>query len=139
MFQEFMLDPISDMLTRVRNASRAGHREVLIPHSKLKVRIGEILKNSGFIQNISIDESDARKKIRIILKFANSESAVAKPFINDLQRISREGQRIYVKKNKIPRVKSGFGFSIISTSKGLMTDDEARKSGLGGELICQIW
>jgi small subunit ribosomal protein S8 len=134
-----MLDPISDMLTRVRNASRAGHPEVLIPHSKLKMQIGEILRNRGFIQNISTDESSERRNIKIVLKFSSSANGTANPFINDLQRVSREGQRIYVKKNKIPRVKSGYGFSIISTSKGLMTDDEARKSGLGGELICQIW
>jgi small subunit ribosomal protein S8 len=139
MFQEFMLDPISDMLTRIRNASRAGHQEALIPHSKMKVRIGEILKSRGFIQDISIDESDERKKIRISLRFENLGNGAVKPFINDLQRISREGQRIYVKKSKIPIIKSGYGFSIVSTSKGLMADDEARKYGLGGELICQIW
>jgi small subunit ribosomal protein S8 len=134
-----MLDPISDMLTRIRNACQAGHPEVLMPSSKFKSAIAEILLNKKFIEKFAVEENDGRKQIRIFLKYIRDEKGKKLPFIQDLQRVSREGQRIYAKKDKIQNVKNGFGFSIISTSKGLVTDSQARRTGIGGEIICEIW
>ncbi|MDP1845470.1 MAG: 30S ribosomal protein S8 [Candidatus Moranbacteria bacterium] len=134
-----MLDPISDMLTRIRNACQAGHPEVLMPSSKFKAAIADMLLNKKFIEKFAVEEKDGRKQIRIFLKYIRDEKGKKQPFIQDLQRVSREGQRIYAKKDKIQNVKSGFGFSIISTSKGLVTDSQARRTGIGGEIICEIW
>jgi small subunit ribosomal protein S8 len=134
-----MLDPISDMLTRIRNASRAGHPEVLMPSSKIKASISEILLKKGFIERFAVEESEGRKQLRVFLKYISDEKGKKQSFIQDLRRVSREGQRIYAGKDKIKSVKNGFGFSIVSTSKGMMTDSEARKSGIGGEVICEVW
>lgn len=134
-----MLDPISDMLTRIRNACQAGHPEVLMPSSKFKAAIADILLNKKFIEKFAVEESEGRKQIRIFLKYIRDEKGKRQSFIQDLQRVSREGQRIYAKKDKIQNVKNGFGFSIISTSKGLVTDSQARRTGIGGEIICEIW
>ncbi len=134
-----MLDPISDMLTRIRNASRAGHPEVVMPSSKIKVAIAEILLKKGFIEKFAVEDNEGRKQMKISLKYIRDEKGKKLSFIDDLKRVSREGQRIYAGKDKIQSVKSGFGFSIISTSKGMMTDGEARKAGVGGEIICEVW
>jgi small subunit ribosomal protein S8 len=134
-----MLDPISDMLTRIRNACKAGHPEVLMPSSKFKAAIAEIMLNKKFIEKFAVEESNGRKQLRIFLKYTRNEKGKKVSFIQDLQRVSREGQRIYAKKDKIQEVKSGFGFSIISSSKGLVTNGQARKEGVGGEIICEIW
>lgn len=134
-----MLDPISDMLTRIRNANLAGHVEVFVPFSKLKYGIAGIIRGKSFVGKLGEAEIDGRKNIRIELKYIRDEKGKKKPFIQGLRRVSREGQRIYAGKGKLPIVKSGFGFSIVSTSKGLMTGEEARKAGVGGEIICEIW
>lgn len=134
-----MLDPISDMLTRIRNACQAGHPEILMPSSKFKAAIAEILLNKKFIEKFAVEESNGRKQIRIFLKYTRDEKGKKISFIQDLQRVSREGQRIYAKKDKIQEVKSGFGFSVISTSKGLVTNSQARQAGVGGEIICEVW
>jgi small subunit ribosomal protein S8 len=134
-----MLDPISDMLTRIRNASRAGHPEVAMPSSKIKASIADILLKKGFIEKFSVEENEGRKQINVFLKYTKDEKGKKQSFIQDLRRISREGQRIYAGKDKIKSVKNGYGFSVISTSKGMMTDSEARKSGIGGEIICEVW
>lgn len=134
------MDPISDMLTRIRNASQAGHSETLVPFSNFKLKIAEILKKSGFISDIgSVEENDSKKKIRISLKYIKDEKGRSVPYLQGLRRVSRQGQRIYVGKNEIPFTKKGFGFTVVSTSRGLMTNDEARKKGVGGEIICEIW
>lgn len=134
-----MLDPISDMLTRIRNANLAGHGEVLIPSSKFKLKMAEILVKKNFVGKVEESEIDGRKYIRIVLKYARDAKEKKIPFIQGLRRVSRQGQRIYVPKGRIERVRSGFGFSVISTSRGLMTGEEARKAGIGGEIICEIW
>jgi small subunit ribosomal protein S8 len=134
-----MLDPISDMLTRIRNANQAGHAEVFVPLSKMKLNIANIIREKNFVENIGQEEIDGRKQIKIGLKYFKNEKGEKIPFIQGLRRISREGQRIYLGKEKLPVVKSGYGFSIVSTSKGLLTGEEAKKAGVGGEIICEIW
>jgi small subunit ribosomal protein S8 len=134
-----MLDPISDMLTRIRNANLAGHAEVFVPLSKLKLGIAEIFKKKNFVENVNEDEVDGRKQIRIKLKFLRDERGRKTPFIQGMRRVSREGQRIYSGKEKLAVVKNGYGFSVVSTSKGLMTNEEAKKAGVGGEIICEVW
>jgi len=134
-----MLDPISDMLTRIRNANLAGHPEVLVPLSKLKLKISGILEKKNFAEKIKEEEIEGRKFIRIGLKYMPGEKGKKSPYIQGLRRVSREGQRVYAKKSNLPKVKNGLGFSIVSTSRGLMTGEEARKAGLGGEIICEIW
>lgn len=134
-----MLDPIADMLTRIRNAQRAGHKEVTIPFSKLKMSIAKILEENNFIDSVSKDETNKFPLIKVVLRYDQVSNTQKDPAIREIKRISKEGQRIYVKKTDIRRVKNGYGISIISTSRGVMTGDSARKSGLGGEIICEVW
>ena len=128
------MDPIADMLTKIRNALLVKKEKVLVPFSKLKFQIAKILQEKGFVENVERKRRKAKKVIEITLKYSNGESA-----ISGLKRISKPGQRIYLPAKKIKRVKGGFGIAIISTSRGLMTDEEARKRRLGGEVICEIW
>ena len=134
-----MLDPISDMLTIIRNANLAGHTEVFVPLSKLKLSIAGILKKKNFVEKISEAEVEGRKHICIGLKYIRDEKGKKSPYIQGLSRVSRQGQRIYAGKGTLPVVKSGYGFSVVSTSKGLMTGEEAKKAGVGGEIICEVW
>ena len=110
-----------------------------MPLSKLKLAIADIFKKKKFIEKIGEAEVDGRKQIQIKLRYIENEKGKKIPFIQGLRRVSREGQRIYAGKGKLPIVRSGYGFSVISTSKGLMTGGEAKKSGVGGEIICEIW
>ncbi len=134
-----MLDPISDMLTRIRNASSAGHPEVLIPMSKVKKKIAELMKERKVVQDVLEEHVGDREKLKIVLRYFQDEKGKKVPWFQGLRRVSRQGQRIYVKKDKIPHVRNGYGFAVISTSRGLMPDSEARRAGLGGEVICEIW
>lgn len=135
-----MLDPISDMITRIRNAVQAGHSEVTVPFSNFKKGIAEILKKKKFIDNYDlVSENQDRKKIRIFLRYLQNDRGPRIPHIQGIRQISKQGQRIYAGKGKLPFVKGNFGFAIISTSKGLMTNEEARKTGVGGEIICEVW
>lgn len=130
-----MSDPIADMLTRIRNASAVKKPEVKIPFSKVKFKIAEILQREGYIGNLSTEE--VRKGINqlvVKLKYNNK-----KPVITNIKRISKPGQRIYAGKDELPRVLNNLGLAVISTSKGLMTNKEARRQGLGGEVICEIY
>lgn len=129
-----MTDPIADMLTRIKNAIMAKHKEVKIPHSKMKEKIAEILKREGFIENYEVIGEIPKKEILIKFKIYKGENA-----ITDLKRISKPGRRIYVSKDEIPWVMNGLGIAIISTSKGILTDREARKNKIGGEVICYVW
>lgn len=134
-----MLDPIADMLTRIRNAQRAGLREVIIPVSKLKFAIAKILEARGFVEKsekITVDDSP---RIRIVLRYVQVSQTRRDPAIQEILRVSREGQRMYVKRHEIRRVKNGHGLAIISTPKGVMTGEEAYQAGLGGEYICRVW
>jgi small subunit ribosomal protein S8 len=128
-------DPIGDMLTRIRNASSARHEKVLVPRSRLKVRIAEVLKDEGFIKDFVIDDDGPQGAITILLKY----SAEREPAISDIKRVSKPGLRRYVPNDSIPRVLNGMGIAILSTSKGVMADREARKQKVGGELICTVW
>jgi len=128
-------DPIADMLTVIRNANRVKKEKVDIPSSKLKLEIIKILKNEGYIKNFKLIEEGRKSYIRIYLKYTPNGESV----IHDLKRVSRPSLRVYKKKNQIPRVYNGYGTSIISTSKGVLTDKKARESNVGGEVICYIW
>ncbi|MCS6884557.1 MAG: 30S ribosomal protein S8 [Acidobacteriota bacterium] len=128
-------DPISDMLTRMRNALAARHAKVDVPASKIKLEIARILRDEGYITNYKISGEGARKSIRIYLRYGPKGESV----INHLERVSKPSCRRYVAKRDIPSVLGGLGISIISTSKGVMTGKQARKQNLGGELICKIY
>ncbi|MBE0448375.1 MAG: 30S ribosomal protein S8 [Actinobacteria bacterium] len=130
-----MTDPIADMLTRIRNASRAYHEMVDIPASKMKEEIARILKEEGYIKGYQIIKENGFNVIRAKLNFGPDRERV----ITGIKRISKPGLRVYAKKDEIPRVLGGLGIAIISTSKGIMTDREAKKAGLGGEVICYVW
>jgi small subunit ribosomal protein S8 len=137
-----MIDPISDMLTRVRNAQKAGHIEVVFPFSKLKMAIAKILEKEQFVDFVELlnkDDNNCFSRVRIVLKYEKTGVNSRRPAINEITRISKEGKRIYLKKEDIKNVKNGFGISIVSTSKGVMTGKEAKKEGLGGECICEVW
>jgi small subunit ribosomal protein S8 len=130
-----MTDPIADFLTRIRNAALAKHDRVRIPGSKLKARIAEILKNEGFIKSYAVVEGHPQTSLEVALKYDDQ----GKPVISGLRRVSKPGLRIYVSKDRIPHVLNGLGISILSTSRGLMTDREARKENVGGEVLCSVW
>lgn len=137
-----MIDPISDMLTRIRNAQQARHEIVLMPFSNVKMAISEILKSEGFISNVVKEQDENNEKfnnIKITLKYKKLSSTKSEPFIDSIQQVSKQGQRRYIRKNDINKVKNGYGISIISTSQGVMSGKDARKRGLGGELICEVW
>lgn len=129
-----MTDPISDMLTRIRNAAIARIDRCEIPKSKLKTSIAQILKDEGYIQDYRVDES-LPSKIIVFLKYGRERDCA----ILGLQRRSRPGRRVYVGHSSIPEVKNGLGIAILSTSRGVMTDKQARQSRIGGELLCEVW
>jgi len=136
-----MTDPIADMLTRIRNASFVKKQEVIIPMSKMKKQIAEILKKEGWIYDFEVIKSSADKNksvfdmLKIVLKYKKSGRSA----ISNIRKISKPGLRVYVKKDELPRVLNNLGIAIISTSKGLMTNKLARKENLGGEVICEIY
>jgi len=134
-----MLDPIAEMLTRIKNAQRAGKFEVLLSASKLKLAITRILEKEGFIESFIQEKENNREQIRIGLKYYQLSNTRRVPAISDIRRKSKEGQRIYLRSKDIKTVKNRLGISIISTSKGVMTGEEAKKQGLGGECICEVW
>lgn len=128
-----MSDPISDMLTRIRNGGRALLPVVEMPHSNIKVNVANILKSEGFVSEVSVS-GDTKKRIKIHLKYNGKKSV-----IEGLKRISKPGLRKYVGSTEIPRVRGGLGIAIVSTPEGVMTDAQARKKNIGGELLCYIW
>lgn len=130
-----MTDPIADMLTRIRNAQHAHHARVDVPASKLKTRLAEILKEEGFITDFRHIEDRLQGLIEIKLKYHGHN----KPVIEVVQRVSKPGRRVYVGHDEIPRVRNGLGISILTTSRGVMVDREARKQRVGGEVLCQLW
>ena len=128
-------DPIADMLTRVRNAMQARHPKVDVPASKLKAEIARILKEEGYIANFKVAEEGIKKTIKIYLKYSSGNE----PVISAIERVSRPGCRVYVGQTNIPRVLGGMGINILTTPRGVMTGRQARKEGVGGELLCEIW
>lgn len=128
-------DPISDMLSRIRNALGARHDRTSMPASRLRMRVAEILKQEGYVADVRESESNGRKKLEIVLKYGRDQRAA----IDGLRRVSRPGRRVYAGHDKIPHVYSGMGIAILSTSSGVMTDDEARRRRVGGEVLCEVW
>jgi small subunit ribosomal protein S8 len=127
-------DPIADMLTRIRNAVMVRHDSVQIPASKIKMAIARILKEEGFINEFDVIKSEPQQTIRIHLKYDDDKE----PILSGLERVSKPGLRVYVGKNEIPRVAGGMGIAIVSTSKGVMTGQQAWSQGIGGELLCYV-
>lgn len=126
-------DPISDLLTRIRNASLAKKHDVVVPYSKLKFALAEILRNTGYVDRVEKVE-DRHGSIRVALKYERSQ-----PKITHLERVSKPGRRVYAKKGALPKVLNHYGLAIISTPQGLMTNKQAAKAGLGGEVICEVY
>ena len=127
-------DPISDMLTRIRNASLARKAEVVLPYSKFKFALANLLEKEGFLAGVKEAAAD-HKLLEVKLKYSEAGDSV----ISGIKRVSKPGQRIYLAADKLPRTNSGYGITVVSTSKGLLTDKEARKAHLGGEVVCQVW
>ena len=127
-------DKISDYITRIRNAGKANHKTVVIPHSKLKYSISEILKEQGFIDDCEAIDDGVQGKIKITLRYHNRQ-----PAIREIQRISTPGRRVYSSVTDLPRIKNGLGIAIVSTSQGVMTDKGARKHNIGGEVLFSVW
>lgn len=130
-----LTDPVADMLARIRNAIYARHQKVDVPASKLKLEIARILKEEGYVSNFKATEEGGHRVIRIYLKYGSNNEAA----ISNVERVSRPGCRVYVRRSEIPRVLGGLGINILTTPKGVMTGRQARKEGLGGELLCQVW
>ncbi len=128
------IDQIADMLTRIRNAQQAKKAEVLMPSSKFKLALAKILNKNGYIGDITSFSENNKNYLSLKLKYINGQGV-----IKGLEKVSRQGQRIYAGKDELPVVKNGYGMAVISTSKGLMTDAQARREGLGGEIICKVW
>lgn len=127
-------DPIADMLSRIRNAIAVNKHEVALPHSKVKEAVARLLKDSRFIDDVAVEDASVGKNLRVIIN-----QPLANAHITEIARLSTPGRRVYVKAEKIPTVKRGRGIVIISTSKGIMTGEEAKKQGVGGELICKVY
>lgn len=130
-----MTDPIADMLTRIRNSNNAKHNTVDIPASNIKKQLAEILLNEGFVKSYDIIDDGKQGIIRMDLKYGQNNEKI----ISGIKRISKPGLRVYAKKDEVPRVLGGLGIAILSTSNGVMTDKDARKNGVGGEVVCYIW
>jgi small subunit ribosomal protein S8 len=130
-----MTDPIADMLTRIRNANTVGHDKLEVPASKLKKEIAEILKSEGFVRDVEFIEDNKQGVIRIFLKYGPNNERV----ITGLKRISKPGLRVYAKAYEVPRVLGGLGIALVSTSKGIMTDKDARNQQVGGEVLAYVW
>jgi len=129
-----MVDPISDMLIRIKNAQAVSRQTVNIPFSKIKFSLAKVLEKEGLIEAITTRGRKIKKIIEIKLKYEKDQ-----PVIEEIKRVSKPGQRIYLKKSQVKPIRQGYGLSIISTSQGLMTNKEAKKKGLGGEVLCEIW
>lgn len=130
-----MTDPIADLLIRIRNAGQRGHETVTVPASRLRAEVLRVLKAEGFISQYEKQDTDGHPAFRIQLRYVGEGQSV----IAGMRRISKPGRRVYVGKRDIPRVMAGLGIAILSTSKGIMTDRESRRAGLGGEVLCEVW
>ena len=130
-----MTYPIADMITRIRNANTVGHETVEIPASKMKKAIAEILKEEGYITDFDVIEDDKQGMIKVTMKYGANKERV----ISGIKKISKPGLKVYAKANDVPKVLGGLGIAIVSTSKGIVSDKEARKLGVGGEVICYVW
>ncbi len=130
-----MTDPIADMLTRIRNASMARHDRAEMPHSRLKEHVAGVPKAEGFLDDVRVSEGEEQKTLTVVLRYGRDKQSA----IDGIRRVSTPGRRVYVRHDRISRVCSGMGISILSTSRGVMTDKEARRQRVGGELLCEVW
>jgi len=130
-----MTDPIADMLTRIRNAKMARHDRTEMPHSRLKEHVASVMKSEGYLDDVRVSDAEERKTLTLVLRYGRDRQ----PAIDGLRRVSTPGRRVYVRHDRIDRVCSGMGISILSTSRGVMTDREARRQRVGGELLCEVW
>ena len=134
------MDTISQMLTKIRNAQMAGHKETRVTFSKFKFALAKILEREGFLEGVFKEEKEKEKEtIRIVLKYINKSKTEKIPAITGIKKVSRPGQRIYIKSENIRKIKNNFGISVISTSKGVMTGKDSREKKLGGEYVCNVW
>ena len=134
-----MTDPISDMLARIRNGALARHDRVEMPHSTLKFAVANVLKSEGFIDDVKQSEGDGPKTLTLVLRYGRNARHEKDSAIDGVRRVSAPGRRVYVRFDRIPRVRSGMGISILSTSRGVMADRTAREQRVGGELLCEVW
>jgi small subunit ribosomal protein S8 len=130
-----MTDPISDMLARIRNGALARHDRVEMPHSHLKKHIADVLKDAGYVDDVRESDGDGKKTLTLVLRYGRGKDSA----IDGIRRVSAPGRRLYVRYDRIPTVRSGMGISILSTSRGVMTDRQAREQKVGGELLCEVW
>ncbi len=130
-----MTDPVSDMLTRIRNAGTARHAKTLCPMSKLKHSIANVLQEAGFVEGVSVEAKDGRAVISIGIRYDED----GKPLITGLKRVSTPGRRVYVGKDEVKKVRNGLGVAVLSTSRGVVSDEQARAAAVGGELLCEVW
>jgi len=128
-------DPVADLLTRIRNAHQAKHDRVDIPASRLKTEVCRLLKDEGFVRNVRLVEEEPVSTLRVFLRYDD----LGQPAISHLARVSRPGRRVYKRATEIKPVRNGLGLSLVSTSRGVMTDRQARESGVGGEVLCELW
>jgi small subunit ribosomal protein S8 len=130
-----MTDPIADFLSRIRNALMAAHKTVICPSSKMKVRIAQILKDEGYVADFRVEETNGQSKLHVVLRYDEGNQ----PVIEGITRASKPGLRIYKGADDLPKIRGGMGMSIISTSRGVMTDHQARRDRVGGEILCHVW
>ncbi|MBX3260238.1 MAG: 30S ribosomal protein S8 [Labilithrix sp.] len=130
-----MTDPVSDMLARIRNGALARHDRVEMPHSNLKKHIADVLKSEGYVDDVRESDGEGKKTLTLVLRYGRGKDSA----IDGVRRVSAPGRRVYVRHDRIPRVRSGMGISILSTSRGVMTDRQAREQKVGGELLCEVW
>jgi len=130
-----MTDPISDYLTRIRNAGRANHKYVDIPASRMKAELSKIMLSQGFLSGVKYIEDNKQGVLRVYIKYTSDQ----KPVIEGIKRVSKPSRRVYTSNKFLPRVLGGYGLAIVSTSQGILTDNECRKRGIGGEILCEIW
>jgi len=130
-----MTDPVADMLTRVRNAGRAGHAETALPSSRMKLAIARVLRDEGFIDDVQVEAVGGKAQLRIKLRYGTAGEFL----IDGIRRVSRPSCRVYVKAAAIPKVRNGLGISVLSTNKGVMSDRSAREQHVGGEILCEVW
>ncbi len=135
-----MTDPVGDMLARIKNALMVRKKEVEIPASGIKEEIARILKEEGFIEDYWVTQHPVQKSLVLVLKYRKDRlGRIQEPVIRDIKRVSKPGRRVYMGKDSLPRVMGGFGIAIVSTSRGVMTDKECRRQGVGGEVLCEVW
>lgn len=130
-----MTDPLGDMLTRIRNAARAGHADTLCPSSRLKLAVAKVMRDEGYLDDVEVEPNEGKPNIKIAIRYGGD----GEPMIDGLRRVSRPSRRVYVGVGEIPKVRNGLGLAILSTPKGILSDQAARDENVGGEVLCEVW